>query len=123
MNGKVLVLDDSMMVRRQVASALGAAGFEVVEAADGAEGLERLAQAPVDLVVCDVNMPRMGGLEFLEVVRERKASTAPVVMLTTEGEPSMVTRARALGAKGWIIKPFKPELLVAAARKLTGAAP
>lgn len=123
MSGKVLVVDDSMMVRRQVAGALGSAGFEVIEAADGVEGLERLAQAAVDLVVCDVNMPRMDGLAFLEQVRERKASAAPVVMLTTEGEPAMVNQARTLGAKGWIIKPFKPELLVAAARKLTRATP
>ncbi len=122
MSCKVLVIDDSMMVRRQVANALTPAGFEVLEAADGLEGLTRLAEARVDLVVCDVNMPRMGGIDFLEAVRERQASTAPIVMLTTEGEPAMVTRARALGARGWIIKPFKPELLVSAARKLTAAA-
>jgi two-component system chemotaxis response regulator CheY len=63
-------------------------------------------------------MPKMGGLEFLEQTKAN-GSTVPVVMLTTEGQPEMIQRAKALGAKGWIVKPFKPEHLVAAARKLT----
>lgn len=122
MSCKVLVIDDSMMVRKQVANALAPAGFEVIEAGDGLDALARLGDTRVDLVVCDVNMPRMGGIEFLEAMRDGKGSVAPVVMLTTEGEPAMVNRARSLGARGWIIKPFKPELLVAAVRKLTATA-
>lgn len=122
MSCKVLVIDDSMMVRRQVANALTPAGFEVIEAGDGVDALVRLGDTRVELVVCDVNMPRMGGIEFLEAMRDGKGSQAPVVMLTTEGEPAMVNRARSLGARGWIIKPFKPELLVAAVRKLTATA-
>ena len=72
------------------------------------------------LVVCDVNMPRMGGLEFLERCRAN-GSTVPVVMLTTEGQVELIQRARSLGAKGWLVKPFKPEQLVAAANRLTAS--
>ena len=120
MASKVMVVDDSMMVRKQVGMALATAGFTVVEACDGADALQKLStHADVALVVCDVNMPRMNGLEFLEQVR----SGLPVMMLTTEGQSELIQRAKALGAKGWLVKPFKPELLVAAARKLTSASP
>jgi two-component system, chemotaxis family, chemotaxis protein CheY len=121
---RVLIVDDSMMIRQHVGRALGQAGFEVVEAKDGLDALEKLAQGkPVALVVCDVNMPRMSGLEFLESV-QANASLAglSVVMLTTEGNSDLVRRAKALGAKAWILKPFKPDLLVAAVKKLTSAA-
>jgi two-component system chemotaxis response regulator CheY len=124
MSAKVLIIDDSMMIRRQVGQALIGAGFSVIEATDGVDGLQKLTASPdTRLVVCDVNMPRMSGIEFLEALR-RGENTAdlPVVMLTTEGQPELVQRAKALGAKGWIVKPFKPDLLVAAAKRLTGAA-
>ena len=119
---KVLVIDDSMMVRQQVGRALTTAGFTVIEATDGVDALEKLSAASdTSLVVCDVNMPRMNGIEFLERVNQTTLKI-PVVMLTTEGQPELIQRAKALGAKGWIVKPFKPELLVAAAKKLTAAA-
>jgi two-component system, chemotaxis family, chemotaxis protein CheY len=122
MSAKVLVIDDSLMVRQQVSRALTAAGFSIVEAADGLEALQKLASSPeTRLVVCDVNMPRMNGIEFLERLNAT-GPAVPVVMLTTEGQPELIQRAKALGAKGWIVKPFKPELLVAAAKKLTAAA-
>ena len=119
---KVLVIDDSLMVRQQVGRALKTAGFTVTEAVDGVDALEKLTGAPdTRLVVCDVNMPRMNGLEFLERIRA-DGQTVPVVMLTTEGQPELIGRARTLGAKGWIVKPFKPDFLVAAAKKLLAAA-
>jgi two-component system chemotaxis response regulator CheY len=119
MTTKILVVDDSMMVRQQVGRALTGAGFAVIEATDGADALQKLAATPeMRLVVCDVNMPRMGGIEFLEQANAT-GSKVPVVMLTTEGQPELIQRAKALGAKGWIVKPFKPELLIAAAKKLT----
>src|SRR5437016_2216855 len=122
MSAKVLIIDDSMMVRQQVGRALTAAGFSVVEAIDGVDALQKLESSPeMRLVVCDVNMPRMNGIEFLERLNADHSSV-PVVMLTTEGQPELIQRAKALGAKGWIVKPFKPDLLVAAARKLTAAA-
>ena len=122
MSAKVLVIDDSMMIRRQVGQALIGAGFSVIEAVDGVDGLQKLTTSPdTRLVVCDVNMPRMDGIEFLARMNADGAG-GPVVMLTTEGQPELIQRAKALGAKGWIVKPFKPELLVAVARKLTAAA-
>lgn len=121
---KVLVVDDSLMVRQQVGRALVTAGFSVVEAVDGVEGLAKLAATPdIALVVCDVNMPRMSGIEFLESMRHGGSPSPSVVMLTTEGHPELILKAKALGAKGWIVKPFKPDLLVAAAKKLTAVAP
>jgi len=120
MSKKVLVVDDSATVRQQVGSALTQAGFTVIEAVDGVDGAARIeATADLALVICDVNMPRMNGLEMLEAVRSRpSAASMPIIMLTTEGDPSLVARAKQAGAKGWIVKPFKPELLVAAAKKL-----
>jgi len=124
MSAKVLVVDDSMMIRTQVSRALSQAGFAVVEACDGKDALAKLtAASDISLVVCDVNMPVMSGLEFLEAVRGQPVNTnVAVVMLTTEGQQDLVQRARSLGAKGWIMKPFKADLLVAAAKKLTAAA-
>ena len=122
MTAKVLVIDDSALVRRQVGKALSTAGFAIHEATDGVDALEKLAGSPdTRLIVCDVNMPRMNGLEFLEQLNARGTRIA-VVMLTSEGQPELVERAKALGAKGWLVKPFKPDMLVAAARKLTAAA-
>ena len=122
MNATILVIDDSLMVRQQVSRALTGAGFSMIEACDGLDAHQKLAgRADVRLIVCDVNMPRMNGIEFLEKL-SASGSSIPVVMLTTEGQPELIQRAKALGAKGWIVKPFKPELLVAAARKLTAAA-
>ena len=124
MGGKILVVDDSLMVRQQVSRALEGAGFNVIEAHDGEDALAKLAESSdTALVVLDVNMPNMGGLELLESLRGRdEYKSLPVVMLTTEGQPRLMQRAKALGAKGWIIKPFKPDLLVAAVHKLTAAA-
>jgi two-component system chemotaxis response regulator CheY len=111
----VMIVDDSPAVRQQVGAALREAGFVVIEAVDGQDGVEKLKSTPaVCLVVCDVNMPRMNGIQFLASVRGQ----VPVLMLTTEGQPELINQAKALGAKAWIIKPFKAPLLVAAVQKL-----
>jgi two-component system chemotaxis response regulator CheY len=115
---KVLVVDDSQTVRQQVGLALRQAGYDVVEAVDGVDGTQKL-DSSIAMVICDVNMPRMNGLEMLESIqREGKNANIPVVMLTTEGQPALIERAKKAGAKGWIVKPFKAELLVAAVKKL-----
>ena len=118
---KVLVIDDSMMVRQQVKRALGSESFEIIEAQDGVDALEKAnATSEIGLVICDVNMPRMNGLDFLAAFRsDTRFLTVPVVMLTTEAQSDLVARSKTLGAKGWIIKPFKAELLVAAVQRLT----
>jgi two-component system chemotaxis response regulator CheY len=119
---KILIVDDSATVRQHVRTALSGTNFEVIEAADGVEGLETIgSRNDLAVVVCDVNMPRMGGLEMIELLSAKgKLAGLPVVMLTTEGQPALVKRAKAAGARGWIVKPFKPELLVATLCKLTG---
>jgi len=120
---KVLVVDDSALVRRQVAATLIAQGFAVVEAFDGQDAREKLVAFPdLELVVCDVTMPRMNGLEFLHAIRyEGKHMDLPVIMLTTEGRPEMIQQAKQLGAKGWLVKPLKPELLLATVAKISAA--
>jgi two-component system chemotaxis response regulator CheY len=117
---KILVVDDSPTVRQQVANAMAGTGLELLEAADGAEGLEKLEKdGEIGLVILDVNMPRMNGLEMLEALKAGgKNNHVHVVMLTSEGQKSLIERAKKAGAKGWIVKPFKPELLVAAVKKL-----
>jgi two-component system chemotaxis response regulator CheY len=118
----ILVVDDSSTIRQQVSAALGPAGFGVVEAVDGEDALRKLeSSSGLAMILCDVNMPKMGGLEMLAEVKQRgRHAHLPILMLTTEGQPELVARARALGAKGWIVKPFKPALLAATVKKLTG---
>jgi two-component system chemotaxis response regulator CheY len=120
---KVLVVDDSTTVREQVGQALAQAGYEVVEAFDGVDAGEKLqAHRDVRLVLCDVNMPRKSGLDLLaDLHLEARTPPLSVVMLTTEGQPELVSRARTLGAKGWMVKPVRAELLVATVKKLVGA--
>lgn len=117
---KILVVDDSATVRQQVGLALSQAGFEIIEAADGQDGLNKVSANPdLLMVISDVNMPHMNGLEMLEKLKANpKHSKLIVFMLTTEGQPELIDRAKKAGAKGWIVKPFKAELLVSAAKKL-----
>ena len=118
---KILVIDDSASVRRQVSGVLCSAGFLVLEATDGLDGAERIrGDADLALVICDVNMPRMNGLDMLESLKQEIAERRlSVVMLTTEGQPEAMARAKKSGAKGWIVKPFKEHLLLGAVQKLT----
>lgn len=118
---RILVVDDSPTVRQQVEAALTPAGYLVVTAEDGIIGLDVLRQGSFALVICDVNMPRMSGLDLVEQLRrEPQHAETPVVMLTTEGQPALVARAKKAGVRSWIIKPFKADLLLAAVNKFTG---
>jgi two-component system, chemotaxis family, chemotaxis protein CheY len=114
-------VDDSETVRQLVGLALQQGGYEILEAVDGADGLDKLStHSDISMVICDINMPRMNGLEMIERLAQSKTiKKVPVVMLTTEGQPALIQRARQAGAKGWIVKPFKPDLLLAAVNKLT----
>ncbi len=117
----VLVVDDSGTVRQQVTMALKQAGFSTAEAGDGKEGLDKITAGGIDMVICDVNMPNMNGLEMVEQVKAKpEFSALPIVMLTTEGQPAMIKRAKEAGAKGWIVKPFDANQLIQAAKHLTG---
>jgi len=119
---KVLIVDDSASIRKEVAEALTRVGYEVLEAVDGADGIDKIRKQLPAAVICDVNMPRMNGLEMLEKIRkEPQHANLPVVMLTSEGQPALVQRAKAAGARGWLVKPFKTDMLVAAVATLLRA--
>ena len=118
----ILIVDDSSSLRTVVKIALQRAGYDVLEAGDGVEGLAKLdQQQKVHLIVSDVNMPNMDGITFVQKVKQHpRHKFAPVVMLTTEGHPQLIQQARDHGAKGWIVKPFDPALLLKAAERLAG---
>ena len=117
----VLVVDDSAAVRQQVGLALGQAGFDVVEAGDGRQGVSAVDKNPqIAMVISDVNMPNMNGLEMVaELKRNPAHRSLPIIMLTTEGQPSLIKQAKEAGAVGWIVKPFNAGQLVATVKKLT----
>jgi two-component system chemotaxis response regulator CheY len=119
---KVIVVDDSRTARLQVINALAGTTFEVVEAVDGIDGMEKLASHPdTAVVICDVNMPKMSGLEMLaEAMKGEGSRSIPFLMLTTEAQPELVQQAKQAGAKAWIIKPFKHDLLLAVVQRLAG---
>jgi two-component system chemotaxis response regulator CheY len=123
MGKRVLVIDDSRTVRQQIALLLTDAGFEVIEACDGQEGADKInALSDLDLIICDINMPRMTGLEMLSSLKDHPRKTQlKIVMLTTENRPDLIARAKEKGATGWMIKPFKADLLLAMVRRLTAS--
>jgi two-component system chemotaxis response regulator CheY len=110
---RALIIDDSSVMRKIVERSLRQAGLdlsEVREAGNGAEGLGALKDSAVDLILCDINMPVMDGVEFLRQLQgQEHAKGVPVVMITTEGSESHVVQALSLGARGYIRKPFTPE--------------
>jgi len=121
MSKKILIVDDSRTIRQQVNFTLSKSGFQTVEAGDGQQGIDALEQNPdVAMIISDVNMPNMDGLQMLEAIKANpQFSALPVVMLTTEGAADLLERAKAAGAKGWLVKPFKPDQLIAVVNKLT----
>jgi two-component system, chemotaxis family, chemotaxis protein CheY len=109
----VLVVDDSNSVRQMVQFALKSRGYGIVPAVDGVEALEALERGRFDLIVLDINMPRLDGLSLLKILRERTEWQAvPVLVLTTEGQDADRDQALALGATGYMRKPFKPTELL-----------
>ena len=115
----VLVVDDSVTIRQMVTYTLKQAGFGVVEASDGQDALERLGNARVDLVITDLNMPRMDGITMIRQLRGRAVSKyTPVVMLTTESQDSKRQEGRSAGATAWMVKPFHPDKLLAVIAKV-----
>jgi len=114
---KILVVDDSETIRQRVSGALESAGFATVTAKDGIEGLVSVQQEAPAMVILDVNMPRMNGLDMLENL-DLKTSGLPVLLLTTEVQPSLMARAKKAGARGWMVKPVNLEQLVETVRKV-----
>lgn len=121
MSKKLLVVDDSTVMRMTVGSILKEAGYEVVEAENGQVALDKAAEAPVDLVVCDVNMPVMDGLTFVKKVKERDDYRfVPIIMLTTVTGQAEMEAGKAAGVKAWMVKPFDKTKLLGAVAKLLG---
>ena len=117
----ILTVDDSPSIRQMVRMVLGQAGYAVTEASDGSEGLEKARGQAFQLVVTDLNMPRMDGLSFIRELRSLPAYRGvPIVFLTTESDGELKAQAKAAGATGWMTKPFQKEQLVAIASKFLG---
>ena len=117
----VLAIDDSKTMRLMVAAALENAGFDVVTADDGVQGVEAFGQRRFDAVITDINMPNLDGFGVIEAIRSApKNRRVPVLVLTTESSDEFRNRARSLGATGWLVKPFDEEGLVNTVRVVTG---
>jgi two-component system chemotaxis response regulator CheY len=119
MSFSILTVDDSRTIRDLLKQTLSDAGYDVVQAVDGVDGLEQLQKHAPRVIVTDINMPRMDGFAFIENVR-RDASLrgVPILILTTESDAAKKDRARKSGATGWIVKPFDPVKLLDAVRRV-----
>lgn len=119
MNKRILTIDDSKTMRDMLMLTLAEAGFDVLQAVDGQDGLDVLGNEQVDVVITDINMPRMDGYEVIRQLRSDPShKTTPILVLTTESEAEKKTLAREAGATGWMVKPFDPDRLIATVRKV-----
>jgi len=126
MTTRVLAIDDSRTMRNLLRATLTGAGYEVDLAEDGEDGLTRLDHFVPDVVITDINMPRLDGFGFIEAARRRETDRrVPILVLTTESAPDLKSRARQAGATGWIVKPFDEQKLIWAIERVvapTGSA-
>jgi len=113
MKKKIMIVDDSASVRQLVSSTLVDGGYEVVEAVDGQDALDKFQSTPSDLVISDLNMPIMDGIELVKQLRALPGQRfLPIIMLTTESQDAKKQEGRAAGASGWLVKPFKAEQIL-----------
>ncbi len=119
MSKTIMIVDDSSSVRTVVKAALMGAGYNVIEGVDGKDGLSKLVGQKVHLIISDVNMPNMDGIEMIKEIKKMpEYKFIPICMLTTESEQSKIAEGKAAGAKAWIVKPFQPPKLLDAVTKL-----
>lgn len=117
----ILAIDDSASIRQMVNFTLKSSGYEVTEAIDGMDGLEKAKGKTFNLILTDQNMPRMDGLTLIKSLRALpQYKTVPILMLTTESSDAMKQQGRAAGATGWLVKPFDPQKLVEVVKKVIG---
>lgn len=117
----ILAVDDSGSLRQMVAFSLKAAGYDVVSAVDGQDGLDKAKEKTVDLVLTDQNMPVMDGLTLITNLRGLASyQKVPILMLTTESSDEMKAKGKAAGANGWLVKPFDPKRLIEVVQKVIG---
>lgn len=118
---KVLIVDDSSSMRQVVSIALKKEGYHVVTAQDGKDGVSKVNLDKFDIIVSDLNMPNMNGIEFIKAVKQNANNKfVPIIMLTTESATDLKEQGRQAGAKAWLVKPFKAEQLVGAIKKIVG---
>ena len=114
MSKTIMTVDDSATIRQMLNFTLSDAGFDVIEAVDGVDACTKLKDNPVNMVITDLNMPQMDGIELIREVRKDPANRfVPIIMLTTESQENKKQEGKAAGASGWIVKPFSPEQLLA----------
>ena len=117
----ILAVDDSGSLRQMLVFTLKAAGYQVVEAVDGRDGLDKAKQKQFDLVLTDQNMPNMDGLTLIRSLRALPSyAKVPILMLTTESSDEMKSKGRTAGATGWLVKPFDPQRLIEVVKKVIG---
>lgn len=117
----ILAVDDSISMRQMVAFTLRSGGYEVVEAVDGQDALEKAQARAADLVLTDHNMPRIDGLVLIQSLRALpQYKSKPILMLTTESSEAMKEKGKSAGATGWMVKPFDPDKLLAVVKRLIG---
>ncbi|MDR2333108.1 response regulator [Diaphorobacter ruginosibacter] len=115
----ILAVDDSPSMRKMVSFTLTGAGYQVVEAVDGQDALEKAETHDIDLVLADQNMPRLDGIGLTRKLREHpKFKSTPILILTTESSEQMKQAGRAAGATGWLVKPFDPNRLIEVIQKV-----
>lgn len=119
MSKTIMVVDDSPSLRQVVNIALTGAGYEVIDACDGKDALGKLDGRKVNLIISDVNMPVMGGIEMVKQIKQMaQYKFTPIIMLTTESEESKKQAGKEAGVKAWVVKPFKPDQMLNAVSKL-----
>lgn len=119
MSKTILIIDDSTTVRQVACIALKGAGYSVIEAVDGKDGLAKLTGQKIHLIISDINMPNMDGITFIKEVKKLPAyKFTPIIVLTTESQENMKQQGQAAGAKAWVVKPFQPAQMLAAVSKL-----
>ncbi|WP_047050032.1 response regulator [Vibrio mexicanus] len=119
MQKTIMIVDDSESLRQVVNIALSGAGYKVLEAKDGVDGLAKLDGCKVHLIISDVNMPNMNGIDFVKEVKTlAKYRFTPIIMLTTENQEYLMEESRKAGAKAWMVKPFKPAEMLQAVAKI-----
>jgi two-component system chemotaxis response regulator CheY len=119
MTKTIMIVDDSASIRTVVGIALRGEGYAVIEAKDGQDAINKLTGQKVNLIISDVNMPIMDGITFVKHVKQMAAyKFTPIIMLTTESDESKKREGQAAGARAWVVKPFKPEQMLAAVQRL-----
>jgi two-component system chemotaxis response regulator CheY len=117
----ILIVDDAVSIRGLASMTLENSGYRVIEAHDGKDALEKLSREKVNMIITDLNMPNMDGIEFINHLKANSQyKFIPVVVLTKETEPGKKQQAQAAGAKAWIPKPFKPKTILGVVKKIIG---